>query len=153
MKRGSSRARRATSPAADRAAVEERRTRAIEEPLDVQLRTVHPYPRLEVRNPVHETLYLVMLPEYPARSSSLCTCTDFARRGLGTCKHIEAGLRWLAEHPEAVPLRSEEGEAAETAGVWKRVDQRLSTAAKETNGDSRRWRRAGATLFDRSIEK
>ena len=153
MPRNLSGPRRARAPASDPGAVADRRARAIEEPLDVRLRTAEPYPLLEVRNPIHGTGYLVMLPEYPARSGSLCTCTDFARRGLGTCKHIEAGLRWLAEHPDAPPLRRGDGDGPRTAGVWKRVDQRLAHSVKDPGPASRRWRRAGETLFERVIEE
>jgi hypothetical protein len=133
--------------------VEERRARSIEEPLDVRLRNARPYPLLEVRNPIHGTLYLVMLPEFPARSSALCTCTDFARRGLGTCKHIEAGVRWLAEHPEALPLRPNDGNGLGGPSPWKKIDQRMAAIAKEPGTASRRWRRAGATLYERSTEE
>ncbi len=131
----------------------ERRARALEEPLDVRLRSPHPYPVLEVRNPIHGTGYLVMLPEFPARTSALCTCTDFARRGLGTCKHIEAGFRWLSAHPDAAPLRPPSDDRSRTAGVWKKVDQRMTASAKEAGPASRRWRRAGATLFEGPSER
>lgn len=142
------RPRRPKPSTSDADAVTERRARAIEEPLDVQLRTAEPYPLLEVRNPIRRTAYLVMLPEYPSRSSALCTCTDFARRGLGTCKHIEAGLRWLSEHPDAPPLRPGADDAARTARLWKKLDLRAGAASKDPAPPSRRWRRAGATLFE-----
>ena len=119
----------------------------MEEPLDVRIRSSQPYPLLEVRNPIHGTGYLVMLPEYPQRSSALCTCTDFARRGLGTCKHIEAALRWLGEHPEALRAPG----SAPRAGLgplWRRIDQRLAADAPGADPASRRWRRAGAVLFE-----
>jgi hypothetical protein len=122
----------------------------MEEPLDVRLRTANPYPLLEVRNPMHGTEYLVMLPEYPARSSALCTCTDFAKRGLGTCKHIEAGICWLGEHPDARPARPFGRESVPTARLWKRLDQRLNAVAPDRMPPGRRWRRAGAVLFERS---
>lgn len=141
-----SRGRRTT--AFDPTALADRRARALEEPLDVQLRTAEPYPLLEVRNPIHGTEYLVMLPEYPAQSGSLCTCTDFARRGLGTCKHIEAGVRWVSDHPDAPPLRAPDG--PHTTGVWKKVDQRLASSVRDLSTPSRRWRRAGAVLFEPS---
>ena len=125
----------------------------MEEPLDVRIRSSQPYPLLEVRNPIHGTGYLVMLPEYPQRSSALCTCTDFARRGLGTCKHIEAGFRWLTDHPEAPPLRPGGGDDSKTAGVWKRVDQRIAGTGRDPGPTSRRWRRAGSALFERTVEQ
>src|SRR5271170_920842 len=84
-------------------AVAERRSRAVEEPLDVRLLAQEPFPLLEVRNPLHRTDYRVMLPTFPDRTVALCTCSDFARRGLGTCKHIEAAGRWLERHPNAPP--------------------------------------------------
>jgi hypothetical protein len=136
----------------DPTAVADRRKRAIEEPLDVRLRTPRPYPLLEVRNPIHGTGYLVMLPEYPARTGALCTCTDFARRGLGTCKHIEAALRWIAENPDATPLRPETGRPRSPV-LWKKVDQRLAASLKDPAPPSRRWRRAGATLFEERSEE
>ncbi len=94
-----------------------------------------------------------MLPEFPARSSALCTCTDFAKRGLGTCKHIEAGVRWLADHPNPPPLKPGGGDAARTMRVWKKVDQRLGGAGKDPAPPSQRWRRAGATLFEGTSEE
>jgi hypothetical protein len=136
----------------DPAAIAERRTRSIEEPLDIRVRTPEPYPLLEVRNPLHGTGYLVMLPEYPARSSALCTCTDFARRGLGTCKHIEAGVRWLSDHADESTLRPREGSALRSSSTWKRIDQRLVATSKDPAPPSSRWRRAGAALYEETAE-
>ncbi|MGI0071935.1 MAG: hypothetical protein ACRECT_07745 [Thermoplasmata archaeon] len=132
----------------DPEAVADRRNRSIEEPLDVRLRSREPYPLLEVRNPVHGTGYLVMLPEFPDRASALCTCTDFARRGLGTCKHIEAGLRWVGDHPDATPLRARREEGSRSAVVWKKVDQRLAGLVRDATPAARRWRRPGAALYE-----
>ena len=134
--------------APDPAAIEDRRARAIEESLDVRLRTRDPYPLLEVRNPLHGTGYLVMLPEFPERTSALCTCTDFARRGLGTCKHIEAGVRWLADHPEAVPVLRRERAPPPTTGLWKKIDERENELLQDPAPLSQRWRRPGALLID-----
>ncbi|MGI0131377.1 MAG: hypothetical protein ACREDE_04230 [Thermoplasmata archaeon] len=152
MRRSAPAPRHPRSPAADSAAVAERRNRAIEEPLDVRLRSARPYPLLEVRNPIRGTGYLVMLPEFPGRSVALCTCTDFARRGLGTCKHIEAGVRWLAEHPGETPLRPE-GTGPRSSALWKKVDQRLAVSRKDPTPPSRRWRRAGALLFEDAVDR
>jgi hypothetical protein len=151
VRRSSDRPRRARPPPNDPQAVAERRARSVEEPLDVRLRTAEPYPLLEVRNPIHGTGYLVMLPEYPSRSVALCTCTDFARRGLGTCKHIEAAVRWYSDHPDASPLQP--GAGTRATGVWKKIDQRLGATAKDGAPPSRRWRRAGATLFEGSRDE
>jgi hypothetical protein len=140
------RARAPTPPSPSAAALLERKNRALEEPLDVQLRSADPYPLLEVRNPLHGTAYLVMLPGFPAADVALCTCTDFARRGLGTCKHIEAGTRWLREHPGARPLRPRPP-AAPSSRFWTEVDRRSRNAASEPDL-VRRARASGAALFE-----
>lgn len=148
MRRAPARDRRAPKTEPDTEAIDARRARSLEEPLDARLRSARPYPLLEVRNPMHGTVYLVMLPEFPGREGALCTCTDFARRGLGTCKHIEAGLRWLVQHPDAPPLRPEVPGRGRAASTWRRVDQRLAASAKDRTPDSLRWRRAGAVLYE-----
>jgi hypothetical protein len=141
--------RRSATAGERRAAVEERRARAIEEPLDVRLRTAAVYPILEVRNPLHGTVYLVLLPEFPSIESAFCTCTDFARRGLGTCKHIEAGHRWLMDHPDATPLLPPGRVLRQRPGVWKEIDRRLAALPNDTGPESRRYRRPGQALFAR----
>jgi len=137
-----------TGPADDPWAVAERRSRAVEEPLDVALLSRDPFPLLEVRNPLHRTSYRVMLPIFPDRTIALCTCADFGRRGLGTCKHIEAGGRWLERHPSvgATLLRS----PFEAAPIWEEIDRRLSAPLRSTVPESLRWREAGATLYERA---
>jgi hypothetical protein len=145
--------RRSRPTTTDPEALAERRARSIEEPLDVRLRTPVPYPLLEVRNPIHGTGYLVMLPEFPGRSGALCTCTDFARRGLGTCKHIEAGFRWLSEHPDAPPLVPARTDRPSSAALWKKLDQRIAASAKDPSAPSRRWRLAGAALLESATEE
>jgi hypothetical protein len=122
--------------------------RALEEPLDSRLRSRRPYPILEVRNPVHRTVYLVLLPEFPSRSSALCTCTDFARRGLGTCKHIEAAARWLGDHPDATPLDPRSERPVPTSRQWRRIDAQIAAAARDPGTDARRIRRAGSVLLE-----
>jgi hypothetical protein len=133
--------------------VAERKARSIEEPLDVRLRVARPYPLLEVRNPVHGTVYLVMLPEFPGRASALCTCTDFARRGLGTCKHIEAGIRWIEANPDATPLMTVEVVGPRLVSVWKEVDRRLASSTTDPTSPSRAWRRAGSALYEPTVEE
>jgi len=126
----------------------ERKSRALEEPLDVRLRTAEVYPILEVRNPLHGTVYLVLLPEFPSGEAVFCTCTDFARRGLGTCKHIEAGRRWLADHPGAAPLVPPGLAARPRPGVWKEIDRRLAALSNDPRPESLRYRRPGRALFE-----
>lgn len=96
-----------------------RRTRALEEPLDVRVRSGGASAAFEVRNPRHSTHYWVYLPEFPERAGALCDCTDFGRRGLGTCKHIESVMLWVSEHPGegAASPRPFEGRP-----VWNRID-------------------------------
>jgi hypothetical protein len=142
------RTRASVTPSERRAAVEERRVRALEEALDVRLRSEDVYPILEVRNPLHGTAYRVLLPEFPSAESAFCTCTDFARRGLGTCKHLEAGFRWLSEHPETPPLLPREKVATRVTGVWKEIDQRVAALARDTARESLRYRRPGDVLFE-----
>jgi hypothetical protein len=106
-----------------------------------------PYLLLEVRNPIHRTAYLVMLPEYPARSPALCTCTDFARRGLGTCKHIEAGVRWLAGHPDARPAPGARP-VGRPANSWPEIDRRAKELPPPSRLTGRALARPGAALFE-----
>lgn len=137
----------APSPDADelRAAVDERRQRAIEEPLDVRVRATQPYLRIEVRNPIHETRYLVLFPTYPSLDTALCTCTDFARRGLGTCKHIEAALRWLADRPVTRPVGPR---PLARSGTWKRIDRALDARGADPGPPSQAWRKPGCWLYE-----
>ncbi len=139
------------TPGERRTAVDARRTRAVEEPLDVRLRRRDVYPILEVRNPLHGTAYQVLLPEFPLATSALCTCTDFARRDLGTCKHIEAGHRWLTEHPDAPSLLLPAQPRFRPYGYWKEVDRRQAIERTRPGVDGRGLRRVGAVLFDRTV--
>ncbi|NNN17753.1 MAG: hypothetical protein HKL79_05280 [Thermoplasmata archaeon] len=138
---------RAPPPRDDREDVAERRARAFEEPLDIRRRPGSYYPLLDVRNPMHDTHYLVLLPEYPDRSSAMCTCADFARRGLGTCKHVEAGLRWLRFHPKEA-VRGPEG-PQRSDPIWREIDRRLRAEATDPAPIALRLRAPGAVLFER----
>jgi hypothetical protein len=135
-------------PDEDPWAVAERKSRAVEEPLDVRLERSDPYPILEVRNPLHQTAYRVLLPLAPDRSVTLCTCPDYARRGLGTCKHIEAAVRWRERHPDGRPLQPARPFA--TQGLWEEIDRRVAVPPDERAPPSLAWRRAGAILYERA---
>ncbi len=126
--------------------------RALAEPLDVRWRSREPYPLLEVRNPLRGTRYLVLLPAYPDRESALCTCTDFARRGLGDCKHIESAWRWLGSRSETDdPLPAVEERPAPPA-VWEEVDRRLRGDPPLELRDIRALGAPGRVLFERRSE-
>jgi hypothetical protein len=146
------RAPRPRTAADDRAAVVERKTRSLEEPLDVQLRSTEPFRLLEVRNPLHGTRYLVMLPTFPSRDAALCTCTDFARRGLGTCKHLEAAVRWQTRHPDAPPTGPAPPRRS-TGPLWKAIELAVAREPAGAAPESARWRRAGALLFAERSER
>jgi len=113
----------------------------------MRLRQREPYPLIEVRNPLHRTAYLVMLPGYPDRTPALCTCTDFARRGLGTCKHLEAADRWLANHADATPSPPPKP-SVQPPVVWSEIDRRLERGPRPGRPLSLRIRYAGAALFE-----
>ncbi len=133
----------ASGPGSRQSAVNERRQRAIEEALDVRVRSTEPYLRLEVRNPIHRTGYQVLLPTFPARDVALCTCTDFARRGLGTCKHIEAAARWLEGHPEP---KAAGGRPTPRPRLWSLIDRAIAARSSDRGPESLAWRRPGRLL-------
>ena len=87
----------------------------------------------------------MLFPEFPSRDSAFCGCEDFARRGLGTCKHIEAAGRHATEHPE---------EAVARPGLfdgrprWAAIDERLRSRPTEVLPEAIRDRRPGALLFE-----
>ncbi|MGA7860825.1 MAG: hypothetical protein WCB19_03090, partial [Thermoplasmata archaeon] len=78
----------------------DRMARAVTERLRVRPVPGQPFWVLAVRNPVHHTHYQVFLPEYPSGEARFCSCVDFSRKGIGTCKHVEAATAWLESHPD-----------------------------------------------------
>ncbi len=142
---------RRPAPAGPAEAVLERRIRALEEPLDVAVVRRSPFLRLEVRNSLRGTSYRTMFPTYPSHEAALCTCVDFARRGLGTCKHLAASERWLAEHGSDLPTPPEPRPDRPPAAVWAEIDRRLASSPPSARAAVRlRW--AGAVLFAGSEE-
>ena len=136
------------APALEREARATRRRRAAEEPLDVRLHAREPFVELEVRNPIHRTSYRVLFPEYPLRDSAICTCADFARRALGTCKHLEAGWSWLQERAE-LPVPEAGPPGPYPAGeLWKEVDRRLEVLERQPPSSIREVEAPGTLLFE-----
>ncbi len=130
----------------DADAVASRRLRAAEEPLDVRLVRRDPFVELEVRNPLHGTRYRVFFPSYPERDAALCTCTDFARRGLGTCKHVEAGWEWLSG-PSAPP-RAAATSPIEPTPLWARLRRDAAALARRDVRDIRELERLGRAMIE-----
>ncbi len=134
-------------------AIDQRRYRALSEPLDCRWLSREPYPMVEVRNPIRHTQYRTLWPAYPDRSPSLCTCTDYARRGLGDCKHLEAAWRWLARAPpEAVPPEEPTAPRSPQA-VWAGVDRSLAAAPPATERGIREIGTTGRVLIDPDEEE
>ncbi len=76
----------------------------------------------------------------------MCNCTDFGRRGIGTCKHIESVLLWIDEHP------SDGGPSPrpfDVRGLWSKIDSAIDREAARGRVDPRSVRRPGALLFER----
>ncbi len=93
--------------------------RAVTERLRVRPVPGQPFWVLAVRNTVHHTHYQVFLPEYPSGEARFCSCVDFSRKGIGTCKHVEAATAWLESHPDVTrPAASRQG----VASVWRAID-------------------------------
>ncbi|HYA10325.1 MAG TPA: hypothetical protein VEH10_01450 [Thermoplasmata archaeon] len=132
----------------DAEALATRRRRAVEEPLDVRLRSSEPFVDLEVRNPVHRTSYRVLFPEYPARDSALCTCTDFARRGLGTCKHVEAGWSWLEGQPTLTGATPTSARPHAASGLWNEIGRRLGALVRSGPTTIRDVEAPGTLLYE-----
>jgi hypothetical protein len=83
--------------------------------------------RLEVRNPSRGTRYTVVFPTYPDRDGGFCTCTDFARRDLGTCKHLEAAWIWAREHADEAGAPRPPTPANR---CWAEIDRRLRASGR-----------------------
>lgn len=121
----------------------DRFSRSVTEHLRVRPVPGYPFWVLTVRNPVHHTQYQVTLAEYPQEESQFCSCVDFARKAIGTCKHIEAARAWLGGQPElrlaAVPPRG-------APALWKAIDRSVRTSGP--GPDAVRLRTAGRLLFE-----
>lgn len=97
---------------------------------------------LEVRNPRHKSHYTLYVPAYPDHAGAYCGCVDFARRDLGTCKHLEAAWLWLADHPGEQAVEPVDG----SSRLWAAIDRRTRRLPRNLPG-SDRVRYAGALLL------
>ena len=70
----------------------------------------------------------VLLPESPSREGAQCSCPDFQTRRLGTCKHVEASLAWLATHPLS---SGGEGPPTVPPPSWKGIEAELDRLFSE----------------------
>lgn len=106
-----------------------------------------PFPVVEVRNPAHGTRYRVVLPEFPGGGSAMCSCDDFVRRAVGTCKHVEAArLALAAQRSSAGPSIPFDVEWARA--IWEDVRARLERAGPPNAWGPRRLRAAGGALLE-----
>jgi hypothetical protein len=83
----------------------------------------------------------VYIAAYPDPTGAFCGCVDFARRDLGTCKHLEAAFLWLGDHAEerrAAPYPP-------STPLWGAVDRRARHPP--ATPASRRIRFVGAALL------
>ena len=62
----------------------------------------------------------------------MCVCVDFARRDLGTCKHLEAAWIWLSDHPQPLPVRPDQG----SRSLWMKVER--TSPSGQTGADLRK---------------
>jgi hypothetical protein len=123
----------------------DRMARAVTERLRVRPVTGQPFWVLAVRNPVHHTHYQVCLPEFPAKEARFCSCVDFARRGIGTCKHVEAATAWLESHPELTLPR---GSRLGASNLWRDIDAARSDSESTARPVAVRLRLPGKVLFE-----
>lgn len=124
----------------------ERKSRALEELLDVRPSLEGPpgVLALEVRNLRRQSRYTVFVPAYPDRTGAFCGCVDFARRDLGTCKHVEAAWLWLGDHPEAFSPRTGTERPTE---LWASIERRARRSPPASASPSARLRFLGEPLL------
>jgi hypothetical protein len=84
-----------------------------------------PFLAFQVSNPLRGTRYTVYWPTGTTEGPWSCDCADFAHRGLGFCKHIEAARIWALEHAEELRPEAPGAPAALPAlGSWRELDRR-----------------------------
>ena len=130
-----------TEPELDARALAEREQRAAEEPMQVKAGAPHsPWVDYTVASAISGKSYRVALRGL-ARGQSYCTCPDFRRNHLGTCKHVMRVIKFATQKHGAAAM----------AKLWKpdalaihaRYDGELRLALDITRGDSRVHSNAG----------
>jgi hypothetical protein len=99
---------------------------------------------LEVRNLRRQSRYTVYVPAFPGRTGVFCGCVDFAKRDLGTCKHVEAAWLWLADQG---PEGRNPASVAPSGALWALVDRRLRQLPTAKVPPSARIRLVGSALL------
>ncbi|MCI4322606.1 MAG: hypothetical protein L3K03_01040 [Thermoplasmata archaeon] len=122
----------------------DRRARGRDDPLDVRPLRDLPLVAFEAVNRARGSRYPVYLPAAPSLEGGMCTCEDFARRGRGTCKHLEAVGLYVADHPEEGAPRA----VPPVPGVWDEIDARLAALGTDLRPWSARLRWVGRALID-----
>ncbi|MCI4346648.1 MAG: hypothetical protein L3K07_07875 [Thermoplasmata archaeon] len=117
-----------------------REQRGREELFDVRREMGLPFLAFRVSNPLRGTRYTVHWPAHPAPSPLSCDCADYAHRGLGVCKHIEAVRLWAKEHPDELEVVASPGDRIAATALWQEIDRRgASQSARAYGPASLRW--------------
>ncbi|MCI4363630.1 MAG: hypothetical protein L3K13_04925 [Thermoplasmata archaeon] len=118
-----------------------REQRGREELFDVRREAGVPFVAFQVTNPVRSTRYTVYWPTFPAPAPISCDCADFAHRGLGVCKHIEAVRLWTQEHAGEFEASAPSPDGKLAGNLWREIDRRSSAlrAIPPVRASSLRW--------------
>jgi hypothetical protein len=123
----------------------ERRSRGREDLLDVRRLRELPLVAFEAVNRGRGSRYPVYLPAAPSLEGGMCTCEDFARRGRGTCKHLEAVGLFVAKHPEEAVASPR---STPLPRAWEEIDLRLAELGRDPRPWPVRLRWVGRALID-----
>jgi hypothetical protein len=122
-----------------------------DEVLEVRPLTGVPFAAFEAVNRSRGSRYPVYLPAAPSLEGAMCTCEDFARRGRGVCKHIEAVAVYLRDAPPpAAPDRTIERQRA--ADTWGAIDEGFAALPTGPAPTARQLRAIGRALLTSPLE-